>query len=160
MAAMKFTKETNMKITRVLSVLMMLAVSFAFLNCANQGKSGFRRVHFDFDKSFIRSDMIKNMDHNVGLMKKRRRHFSTKAIYGRGYDHELTIEGHCDARGTNEYNYALGARRAESAKSYMVSHGVSPKRMRTVSYGEDRPLKRGSGEAVWYMNRRAEFVPQ
>ena len=147
-----------MKVSRLFSLVAILFVSVVFVNCANQNKKlGFKKVHFDFDKSYIRSDMIKRMDHNVDLMKKRKRHFSTKAIYGRGYNHDLVVEGHTDARGTNEYNYALGARRADAVRSYMVSHGVNPSRIKTTSYGEDRPLKRGSGESVWYMNRRADF---
>lgn len=69
----------------------------------------------------------------------------------------VMIEGHCDSRGTNEYNIALGERRAEGVKNYMMSLGVSGGRMRTISYGEERPLVRGEGEAAWAKNRRAHF---
>jgi len=70
----------------------------------------------------------------------------------------ITIEGHCDERGTNEYNLALGERRAESAKKYLVSLGVDASRMETVSYGEERPVDSGHDEAAWSKNRRAHFV--
>ena len=72
----------------------------------------------------------------------------------------IIIEGHCDERGTNEYNIALGERRAESAKNYMVNVGVDPSRMQTVSYGEERPFDPGHDEAAWAKNRRAHFVVQ
>lgn len=70
----------------------------------------------------------------------------------------FTIEGHADERGTREYNLALGERRANSAKNYLVSLGVSPNRIRTVSYGKERPVALGSNEAAWAQNRRAASV--
>ena len=70
----------------------------------------------------------------------------------------VTIEGHCDERGTREYNLALGERRANAAKEYLAALGVSPARMRTISYGEERPLVLGSNEAAWAKNRRAVTV--
>ena len=146
-----------MKLKTVFMAGLVGIMGLTLANCSNS-KHGFRRIHFDLDKSFVRSDMIPIMDRNVELMKKRRRHFSTKSIYGSGGAWEITVEGHCDERGTNEYNYALGARRAESTKSYMVTHGVSADRIKTVSYGEDRPLRKGHNEEAWYYNRRAEFV--
>lgn len=69
----------------------------------------------------------------------------------------VVIEGHCDSRGTNEYNIALGERRAESVKNYMMSLGIGGERMRTISYGEERPLAAGDDEAAWASNRRAHF---
>ena len=72
----------------------------------------------------------------------------------------IIIEGHCDERGTSEYNMALGERRAESVKSYMVNAGVDISRMQTVSYGEERPFDPGHDEAAWAKNRRAHFVVQ
>lgn len=72
----------------------------------------------------------------------------------------IITEGHCDERGTNEYNIALGDRRAESARTYMVNAGVDPSRMQTVSYGEERPFDSGNDEAAWAKNRRAHFVVQ
>ena len=70
----------------------------------------------------------------------------------------VTIEGHCDERGTNEYNLALGERRAESAKKYLVNLGIDASRLETVSYGEERPVDSGHNEAAWKKNRRAHFV--
>lgn len=70
----------------------------------------------------------------------------------------VTIEGHCDERGTNEYNLALGDRRAESAKSFLVDLGISAKRLATISYGEERPVDPRSMEEAWSKNRRAHFV--
>ncbi len=70
----------------------------------------------------------------------------------------FTIEGHADERGTREYNLALGERRANAAKNYLVSLGVSANRIRTVSYGKERPVALGSNEAAWAQNRRAASV--
>jgi len=72
----------------------------------------------------------------------------------------VTIEGHCDERGTNEYNLALGERRAESAKNFLVSLGVNPSRLKTISYGEEKPVNAGRDEDAWAMNRRAHFVTE
>lgn len=70
----------------------------------------------------------------------------------------VTIEGHCDERGTREYNLALGERRANAAKNYLVSLGIDPSRIQTVSYGKERPIALGSNEAAWAQNRRAVTV--
>ncbi len=70
---------------------------------------------------------------------------------------KIRIEGHCDERGTNEYNLALGDRRANAAKSYLISLGVSPDRISTISYGEELPLDPRHSEEAWAKNRRAEF---
>ena len=71
---------------------------------------------------------------------------------------QILIEGHCDERGTNEYNLALGERRANSAKKYLVQLGVSPKRVATITYGEERPLDSGHTESAWAKNRRDHFL--
>ena len=70
----------------------------------------------------------------------------------------LTIEGHCDDRGTTEYNLALGERRATAVRDYLVALGTSPNRLSTISYGEERPAVNGQGESIWAQNRRAVFV--
>ena len=70
----------------------------------------------------------------------------------------ITIEGHCDERGTAEYNLALGERRALAAKTYLVSLGIPTERLRTVSYGKEFPFDPGHDEAAWSKNRRAHFV--
>ena len=75
-----------------------------------------------------------------------------------GSNYRLLIEGHCDERGTEQYNLALGDRRANAAKDYMVTLGVDASRIRTVSYGEERPIEPGSSEAAWSQNRRAHLV--
>ena len=72
-------------------------------------------------------------------------------------DRSVIIEGHCDERGTNEYNLALGDRRAESAKGYLINLGVRESRLTSISYGEERPLDPGSNEEAWAKNRRAHF---
>jgi len=68
------------------------------------------------------------------------------------------IEGHCDARGTSEYNIALGDRRAASAKEYLIRFGISSSRIETVSFGEERPFVQGQNEEAWAKNRRAHFI--
>ena len=73
-------------------------------------------------------------------------------------DTSVIIEGHCDDRGTSEYNLALGDRRAESTKSFLVDLGVNGKRIKTISYGEERPLDPQGNEAAWTQNRRAHFI--
>jgi len=104
----------------------------------------FQPIYFDFDQSTIRKDMIPNIEANANYMKS-----SSESI---------VIEGNCDARGTNEYNLALGERRAINAKRYMVDLGVDSKRIRTVSYGEERPLFEGQDETSYQYNRRDDFV--
>jgi len=82
-----------------------------------------------------------------------------KAVWMRDNpDTNVVIEGHCDERGTNAYNLALGDRRAESVKSFMVNLGISSARMTTISYGEERPVDLGHNEEAWAKNRRAAFV--
>ena len=80
------------------------------------------------------------------------------SLHGSGNsDTAIRIEGNTDPRGTNEYNMALGERRALSAKKYLVNLGISDSRLSTISFGEERPLDRGEGEAAWSKNRRAHF---
>jgi peptidoglycan-associated lipoprotein len=70
----------------------------------------------------------------------------------------ITVEGHCDERGTDAYNMALGERRAEAAKAFLVNLGVNPSQISTISYGEERPVDPGNTEEAWAKNRRASFV--
>lgn len=72
----------------------------------------------------------------------------------------VRIEGHCDERGTTEYNLALGQRRADTVRSYLVAKGVPPSRLRTISYGEERPAVSGTGESVYAANRRVEIIAE
>lgn len=71
---------------------------------------------------------------------------------------QILIEGHCDERNTREYNLALGERRAAAVRDYLIFLGVAPERLRTISYGEERPFAPGGGEESWQLNRRAHFV--
>lgn len=103
------------------------------------------RVHFDFDKSDIRSDAEAVLQRKVSVLRE----------YP-GID--LRIEGHADERGSNEYNLALGQRRAESVRRYLMSYGLEASRFSTISFGEERPLVDASNESAWAQNRRAEFV--
>ena len=101
-------------------------------------------VYFDFDKSEIRPDMRATLDAKARFLQE----FPTIRVQ---------IEGHCDERGTVEYNIALGHRRSQSSRDYLVSLGVKPSRVDTVSYGEERPADTRSNEAGWAKNRRAKF---
>ncbi|WP_022729575.1 peptidoglycan-associated lipoprotein Pal [Fodinicurvata sediminis] len=103
------------------------------------------RVFFDFDSSSVRQDQ--------------RRTVELLAEWMQRYDNvQLSIEGHADERGTREYNLALGERRANSVEEMLVALGVPQSRLRTISYGKERPAEIGSNEAAWAANRRAEFV--
>jgi len=102
-------------------------------------------IHFDFDKSFIRNDAKPILEKVAAYMKK-------------NPDAKLQIEGHCDERGTSEYNMALGQRRADSARKYLANLGVAGSRLSTISYGEEKPADPGHNEAAWAKNRRAVFA--
>lgn len=102
-------------------------------------------IHFDFDKSTLTA--------------KAQELLRLKARWLRNNpDVSVVIEGHCDERGTAEYNLALGDRRAKSAMDFLVDMGVAPSRLSTISYGEEDPLVQGHNEAAWAQNRRAEFT--
>ena len=102
-------------------------------------------IHFDYDKYFIRSDAKPVLEENATWLKK----FSSA---------RLLIEGHCDERGTEEYNLALGEKRAKSTLDYLISLGVSPDRMEIISYGKSQPLDPGHNEVAWQKNRRSQFT--
>jgi peptidoglycan-associated lipoprotein len=107
--------------------------------------SQFDDVRFDFDKSEVKEDGRKTSQVVAGYMKK-----NTKA--------KMLIEGHCDERGTSEYNMALGERRAAAVMTYLVSLGVPKGALSAVSFGKERPLDPGHNEEAWAKNRRAHFV--
>lgn len=123
----------------------MIPEDLAELNAIARERGWFDDVYFDFDKFDLRSEARDQLAANAGFMK------DNPALL-------FTIEGHCDERGTNEYNIALGQRRATTAKDYIVSLGVDESRLRTISYGEERPFCTESTEACWQSNRRAHFV--
>jgi len=102
-------------------------------------------VHFDFDRYDIRPDAARTIAANARLLR------------ARG-ESAVLIEGHCDERGTTEYNLALGERRARAAMNALVSQGIDARRITIVSYGEDRPACRDHTEACWAKNRRARFL--
>jgi len=103
------------------------------------------RVFFDFDSSVI------NSEGQATLQK--------QAEYLKAHPNlNVTVEGHCDERGTREYNLALGERRASAAKNYLVSLGVAGNRIQTISYGKERPAVVGNDESAWSQNRRAVTV--
>jgi peptidoglycan-associated lipoprotein len=107
----------------------------------------FDNIRFDFDKSFLRDDAKPVLQAVAAYLKKEK-------------GAKLLIEGHCDERGTPEYNLALGDRRAHAAKKYLEALGVEANRLSTISYGEQRPLDPEHNEAAWAKNRRAVFVLQ
>jgi len=98
------------------------------------------RVYFDLDKYEIRADAAPILD--------------AQAAWLRKYDQvQVRIEGNCDERGTREYNLALGARRANSIRDYLLAHGIPASRITTISYGKERPIDPGTGEDAWAHNR-------
>ena len=100
------------------------------------------RVFFDFDKYNLKPKARETLRRQAAWLKR----YAGVVI---------AVEGHCDERGTREYNLALGERRANSAKNYLVALGVSPNRIRTISYGKERPAVAGSNKAAWAQNRRS-----
>tara|TARA_B100000686_G_scaffold315737_1_gene362943 strand:+ start:196 stop:732 length:537 start_codon:yes stop_codon:yes gene_type:complete len=103
------------------------------------------RVYFDFDKAEIRADETSTLKDQAAWLKKY-------------MNVTIVVEGHADERGTREYNLALGERRANAVKEYLVSRGVSASRIETVSYGKERPAVLGSNDSAWAQNRRGVSV--
>jgi peptidoglycan-associated lipoprotein len=101
-------------------------------------------IHFDYDKSKIRSEDTAILDQKV-------------AILQANPELKIRVAGHCDERGSDEYNLALGNRRAQAGKQYLVSHGIDAGRIETQSWGEEKPLVQGHDESAWSQNRRDEF---
>jgi peptidoglycan-associated lipoprotein len=106
--------------------------------------SGLERIHFGFDQYVLTPEAKSVLVSNAGLLR------AAPAI-------NVMIEGHCDERGSDEYNLALGEKRALAAKNYLVSLGVAADRLNTISYGEEMPLAMGDNKEAWAKNRRAEF---
>lgn len=114
-------------------------------NPVGESSSKFRAIYFDFDRYNLREDAKADLKKNIDVMKAEA-------------DLKIIVEGHCDERGTVEYNLALGERRAKSARDYMVSMGIKGDRVSTISYGKERPTAYGHDEDAWTKNRRDEFV--
>ncbi|MFO1518745.1 MAG: peptidoglycan-associated lipoprotein Pal [bacterium] len=104
-----------------------------------------KTIHFDFDKYNIRSDAAGILQQNASWLKA-------------NPNVNVIVEGNCDERGTNEYNMALGERRANAGKDYLTNLGVTGSRISTVSYGEERPVCQEHTEECWAQNRRDDFV--
>jgi peptidoglycan-associated lipoprotein len=105
-----------------------------------------KSIYFDFDRHEVRPDQRPTMEGNAA------------AIKGQLAKYKILIEGHCDERGSNEYNMALGDKRTNAARQYLVDLGVPIGRIRTISYGEERPADTGHNEEGWARNRRCEFI--
>lgn len=169
-----------MKRHYILPVLLSLVVAFAIANCGGSkpevkpetnpadtatppppppvvedttppepevrkiSESEFQIVYFDFDKANIKPEYASALEHNAALMKE-------------NMDMIIRIDGHCDERGTVEYNIALGERRAQAVKNYLINLGIAESRMQVNSFGKERPVELGHNEAAWAKNRRAEF---
>ena len=141
-----------MKKSTFVNVAIAALVMVAMVGCARQsGKtsgsktSGLQKIYFDFDQSNVKAESASTMQANAAWLKA-----NTKT--------NVSVEGHCDERGSYEYNVALGNRRAMSAKSYLTNLGVDGKRLSTISYGEERPAASCNDESCWSQNRRAEFM--
>jgi peptidoglycan-associated lipoprotein len=104
-----------------------------------------KMIHFDYDKYFIREDAKPVLEADAAWLRK----FKTAKVL---------VEGHCDERGTEDYNLALGEKRAKSTLDYLVSLGIAPDRLKTISYGKSQPLDMGRDETAWQKNRRAQFT--
>jgi peptidoglycan-associated lipoprotein len=119
------------------------------LDAAQSGMVGaggpLQDVHFDYDSFELGDDARQTLKRNAEWL-------------GSNRGARVEIEGHCDDRGTVEYNLALGSKRAAAAKSYLVSLGISPERLTTISYGEELPLCHEQTESCWQENRRARLV--
>lgn len=107
-----------------------------------------KTIYFDYDKSNIRDDQRASLDGNV------------KSLKDYQPTDKIRIEGHCDERGTVEYNLALGERRASSVKRYLTDSGIDKKRVSTISYGKSQPTDPGHDESAWWKNRRTESKRQ
>ncbi|HWO41072.1 MAG TPA: peptidoglycan-associated lipoprotein Pal [Candidatus Eisenbacteria bacterium] len=123
--------------------------SASSLDALQQGKAAeagpLKEIYFDFDKYDLRDDARATLKANATWLKN-------------NPSARVEIEGHCDERGTNEYNLALGAKRAQAAKDYLVSLGIAADRISTISYGEEIPVCKETTEDCYQKNRRARFV--
>ena len=103
------------------------------------------RVFFGYDSSDLDSDALELLQDQVAWLKQ-------------NADVSVTIEGHCDERGTREYNLALGEKRAQAVKNYLIGLGINPDRVSTISYGKERPAVVGSNDGAWAQNRRSVTI--
>ncbi len=108
------------------------------------GASGLQNVYFDYDSSSLRQDALATLADNAAKINQ------TQGVV-------IQIEGHCDERGTQDYNFALGEKRALSVREHLIRLGVDGSRLLTISYGEEDPAQPGHDESAWSQNRRCEF---
>ncbi len=104
-----------------------------------------KRIHFDYDKSAVKKEWLQGLTNNAKFMND-------------NPEFIMRIEGHCDERGTYEYNLALGDRRAMAARKFLIEKGVAGERIHIISYGEERPIAFCHEESCWWQNRRADFL--
>jgi peptidoglycan-associated lipoprotein len=121
------------------------AMSFDVTGSDSGSIEGLKSITFEYDRASLTSEAR-------GIL-------SSNATWIKNFKGTVQVEGHCDERGTIEYNLALGERRAVSVKNYLVSLGVASNKLTIISYGEEKPLVRGESEDAWARNRRANFVP-
>ena len=112
---------------------------------AEKEQTAFEDIYFVFDKSTIEPEAREILKRLAGLL-------------GSNKNYSLVVEGHCDERGTVEYNLALGQRRADAAMKYLVDLGLDKESIKTITYGKERPLETGHDEEAWTKNRRAHFM--
>lgn len=110
-----------------------------------KGQVSLATVYFDLDKSVIRDDAKETLNHDAEILRQ-------------NADVTVKVEGHCDERGSTQYNLALGERRAHAVRDYLTSLGVAGARLATVSYGNERPVDPGHDESAWSKNRRGELL--
>ena len=156
--------KSSMRFLQGLKLAAVLAVALSMGACANKNlgmdanaSAATPGSQQDFvvnvgDRVFFESDQTDLSPQAIATLEKQAQWLQTYNRYS------FTIEGHADERGTREYNIALGARRAQSVKAYMSSHGIDPSRMRTISYGKERPVAVCNDISCWSQNRRAVTV--
>lgn len=137
-------KKSMHLLVGLLAILSVVGCQNKKVPGSSSSSSGLRSVYYDYDQALVRSDSAVILESNSAWL---------KANPGRN----VSVEGHCDERGSNEYNLALGQRRADSSRDYLTNLGVNPSNLRTVSFGEEKPVCYEHDESCWWKNRRADF---
>jgi peptidoglycan-associated lipoprotein len=147
LAAAKAAAEAQARVEQERLAQQRTADSLAALGRTNDmlKQTIAEELHFDFNKSVIRRDDGPTLDRKIPVL------LANPTA-------RIQIAGNCDERGSKEYNFALGNRRASTAKQYLVAHGVAADRIETISYGEERPVDPGHTEAAWASNRNDQFT--
>jgi peptidoglycan-associated lipoprotein len=140
-AARKLAAEQQKEDVKELALKRDAAAAAA----AEKEQTAFEDIYFVFDKSTIEPEAREILKRLAGLL-------------GSNKNYSLVVEGHCDERGTVEYNLALGQRRADAAMKYLVDLGLDKESIKTITYGKERPLETGHDEEAWTKNRRAHFM--